>query len=146
MNVLYQLLVYIHVVSVIVSIGPFFILLNIAGRLRSAGPDETEAFLGIFRFAVRLTKHAGHVLVGTGVLLIYLGPWSWQTPWIAMTLFIMFASIFFLASAFSPKLKKFSDPYQDKNKLISKLTRSTWIYIALLVAMLWFMVVKPGLW
>ncbi|WP_071459660.1 hypothetical protein [Bacillus massilinigeriensis] len=143
MDHLYASLVYLHVLSVIVSIGPFFVLLYIGGNLRHAEGKETTFLLKIFHFSVRLTKHAGHVLVGTGVLLIYLGPWKWSTPWIVMTLLVMFSSIFFLARAFTPKLKKFHDPAVDKNLLITSLIRSTWIYIMLLSLMLWFMVIKP---
>lgn len=105
-----------------------------------------NAHLGTFRFVVWLAKHAGHVLVLSGVLLVLSGPWTWDTPWILMTLIILFCSLFFLARAFSPTLRKFSDDGIDKNELSDKLQRAVWIYIALLMIMLWFMVVKPYLW
>ena len=105
-----------------------------------------EAYLDTFRSVVRFTKHAGHVLVGSGILLVIYGPWSWDTPWLIMTLFIMFLSLFFLARAFSPTLLKIADEGQDRVKLAAKLKRTLWNYLLLLMAMLWFMVVKPVLW
>ncbi|WP_199484582.1 hypothetical protein [Peribacillus glennii] len=141
----YRLLIYVHVISVIVSIGPFFILLPIAKKLRM-GHMQVDGYLETFRFVVRLAKHSGHVLVGTGILLVVSGPWTWSTPWIVMTLVILFCSLFFLARAFSPTLQKFNQEGQNRRVLAEKLTRSIWIYIILLLAMLWFMVGKPDLW
>ncbi|WP_409304192.1 hypothetical protein [Peribacillus sp. SCS-155] len=146
MDVWYRIILYIHVFSVIVSIGPFFILLPIAQKLRSSAQAETNVYLETFRFVVRLTKHAGHVLVLTGVLLVILGPWTWATPWLVMTLLILVGSLFFLARAFSPTLRKFHETDRNQEMLADKLKRSVWIYIILLLAMLWFMVVKPYLW
>ncbi|UII56597.1 hypothetical protein LS684_03685 [Cytobacillus spongiae] len=142
----YRILIYIHVLSVIVSIGPFFVLFPLLKKLLAAKGNELEAYLDTFRFTVQLSKHSGHVLVGSGVLLVILGPWTWQTPWIVMTLIIMFASLFFLARAFSPILRKFQDPSYDREGLVAKLRRTIWTYLLLLSAMLWFMVVKPPLW
>ncbi|MDF0725841.1 hypothetical protein PY093_03820 [Cytobacillus sp. S13-E01] len=146
MDVWYRLLIYIHVVSAIVSIGPFFILLPLIKKLRMANVEVTNAYLDTFRFVVRLSKHSGHVLVGSGILLVVLGPWTWTTPWIVMTLLVMFLSLFFLARAFSPTLGKFAGEGQNKEELVAKLKRTVWIYIVLLLAMLWFMVTKPYLW
>jgi hypothetical protein len=142
----YRILIFIHVLSAIGSIGPFFILLPIINQLAKSTGETLTAYLNIFRFVVRLTKHMGHILVGSGVLLIIFGPWTWRTPWIIMTLVVMFLSIFFLARAFSPTLKKFKEEGHDRNRLSAKLKRTLWNYILLLLAMLWFMVVKPALW
>ncbi|MFZ3589677.1 hypothetical protein ACOI1C_10430 [Bacillus sp. DJP31] len=146
MDLLYRILLYIHVISVIASIGPFFILFPIVKKLRTAIEPEMSAYLDTFRFVVWLAKHAGHVLVVSGILLVILGPWTWGTPWIVMTLIILFASLLFLARAFSPTLRKFQEEDHNKDELASKLKRSIWIYIVLLMAMLWFMVGKPYLW
>jgi hypothetical protein len=146
MDWLYRFIIYLHVLSAIVSIGPFFLLLPIVKKLEAAAEEKLASYLEIFRVAVRLTKHAGHVLVGSGVLLVLMGPWTWGTPWIIMTLVLLFLSLFFLARAFSPTLRKFREHGQDRAELAAKLNRTTWIYILLLSAMLWFMVVKPTLW
>lgn len=146
MDHLYRILIYIHILSVIASIGPFFILLPVVKKLRVAVEAEMNAYLDIFRFAVRFAKHSGHVLVVSGILLVLSGPWTWSTPWILTTLIILFCSLLFLARAFSPTLRKFQEDGQNQEELTAKLNRSVWIYIILLLAMLWFMVVKPALW
>ncbi|WP_088014277.1 hypothetical protein [Gottfriedia acidiceleris] len=143
---LYRLLLYIHIASVILSIGPFFVLIPILKKLRTSESTIQQSYLDVFRSAVRLAKHAGHVLVASGVLLVLAGSWSWKTSWIVMTILLLVSSLFFLARAFSPTIRKFSEPGQDKGRLIYLLRRSIWIYIALLMVMLWFMVVKPTLW
>ncbi|RDU37115.1 hypothetical protein DRW41_10555 [Neobacillus piezotolerans] len=146
MDLVYRIIIYLHVASVIASIGPFFILLPIVKKLPDAVGKELEAYLALLKSVVRLSKHAGHVLIGTGVLLVILGPWTWKTPWIVGTLGLLFASLFFLGRAFSPTLRKFAEEGANKRALAAKLKRTIWIYIILLMAMLWFMVVKPKLW
>ena len=146
MDLLYRILIYIHVLSVIVSIGPFFILLPIAKKMHVVREAELNAYLDTFRFVVRLAMHSGHVLIVSGILLVISGPWTWSTPWIVMTLLILFCSLFFLARAFSPKLRKFQEKGANKEELAVKLQRTIWIYIILLITMLWFMIVKPTLW
>ncbi|MCM3584408.1 hypothetical protein M3182_01465 [Mesobacillus maritimus] len=142
----YRLLIYIHVLSAIGSIGPFFILFPIVKKLPQATGEALIAYIHTFRSVVLFTKHSGHVLVGSGVLLVLLGPWNWNTSWILMTLVIMFLSIFFLARAFSPTLKRFEEAAVNKHDLAKKLNRTLWNYLILLLVMLWFMVVKPTLW
>ncbi len=146
MNNLYLGLIFIHVISAVVSIGPLFVLFSVLHKMRHADPITEKAYISVFRSVVRLIKHAGHVLVGSGVLLVYLGPWSWLTPWIVMTIALMVISIFFLARAFSPTLLKFEDSTTNKQLLINQLHKSTWIYITLLALMLGLMVIKPSLW
>ncbi|MET3574564.1 hypothetical protein ABID49_000446 [Bhargavaea ullalensis] len=101
--------------------------------------------LSVFRSAVRLVKHAGHVLVATGVLLMFKG-YPWSTSWVVMTIVVMFASIFFLARAFKPVLAGLSARAGDRQALITVLNKKLWTYIILLLIMLWFMVAKPNLW
>ncbi|MCM3125499.1 MULTISPECIES: hypothetical protein [unclassified Mesobacillus] len=146
MDLLYRIIIYLHVASVIASIGPFFILMPIVKKLPDAVGRELEAHLALLKSVVRMSKHAGHVLIGSGVLLVILGPWTWKTPWIIGTLALLFASLFFLARAFSPTLRKFAEEGANKIELSAKLKRTIWTYIILLMSMLWFMVVKPNLW
>ncbi len=143
---IYQLVIYIHVVSAVASIGPFFVLLALVKKLQTAEGQVQETYIKGFQVAVRLVKHAGHALVLSGAVLVISGPWLWTTSWVLMTIVIMFSSIIFLARAFSPTLKKFREPGADKLALVSKLHRSVWMYMLLLIFMLWLMVAKPALW
>ncbi|MDQ0246421.1 hypothetical protein J2S09_004025 [Bacillus fengqiuensis] len=137
---------YIHISSVILSIGPFIVLLPMIGKLRSAQGPVQGIYLDAFRFVIRLSKHAGHVLVASGILLVIAGPWSWGASWIVATIFILVSSLFFLARAFSPAIRKIEERSQEKNAAVRTLHRAIWMYLFLLMAMLWFMVAKPVLW
>lgn len=146
MNWLHAIYLYTHIVSAIMSIGPFFILIPLLSKLRASELHVQQAYLDTFRSAVRLAKHAGHVLVVSGILLVMEGSWSWTTSWIVVTILILLSSLFFLARAFSPSIRKLSQPEANREQAMQKLTRAVWIYLALLMIMLWFMVAKPTLW
>ncbi|WP_343802386.1 hypothetical protein [Bacillus carboniphilus] len=146
MYTFYKLIVYIHVLSAVASIGPFFVLLPLLKKIKVAAGEEVPAYIQVFRSSTLLVKHAGHVLVGSGVVLIWLGSWPWSTSWIVMTLVVMFSSIIFLARAFTPTLKEFDTPSHDRGMLVAALHRAVWTYLGLLLLMLWFMVVKPVWW
>jgi uncharacterized membrane protein len=143
---MYSLLLFIHIMSAILSIGPFFVLVPLVKRMGAAQGEVLHAHIGTFKSATRLVKHAGHVLVASGALLLWQSPWQWTTSWIVLTLAVMISSIFFLARAFTPVLRKFGETNADQAALVKKLNRSLWIYIFLLVLMLWFMVDKPMFW
>ncbi|MBT2571383.1 hypothetical protein [Planococcus sp. ISL-110] len=143
---MYTLMLYAHVLSAALSIGPFFVLLPLVKRMETAAGDVLDSQVTTFKSAARLVKHAGHVLVATGILLIWQGPWEWGTSWIVCTLAVMVASVFFLARAFTPILHQFGNEDASQLLLVKKLKRSLWIYILLLLLMLWFMVDKPMFW
>lgn len=143
---MYSILLYAHIMSAILSIGPFFVLVPLIKRMATAKGEVLQAHIATFKSATRLVKHAGHVLVGSGILLIWQSAWEWSASWIVLTLAVMVGSIFFLARAFTPVLRKFNDPQADQTAIVKKLNRSLWIYIFLLLLMLWFMVDKPILW
>jgi hypothetical protein len=140
----YFVLLYMHIFSVILSIGPYFVLLPMLRRLRAEPFETLPVYLDSFTFTVRLTKHAGHVLVTTGILLAWLGHWSWRTPWIAATVIVLFASLFFLARAFSPLLRRLKEPHDNRMELVDRLRRALLIYLFVTLLMMWFMVAKPS--
>lgn len=143
---MYTVVLYLHIFSAILSIGPFFVLLPLVKRMDGAEDVVLSSQIATFRSAVRLVKHAGHVLVATGALLIWQSGWAWTDSWIALTLAVMAGSIFFLARAFKPVLRKFEEPGADRGVLLRELNRSIWLYVLLLGLMLWLMVAKPAFW
>lgn len=143
---MYTVVLYLHIFSAILSIGPFFVLLPLVKRMGGAEDVVLSSQIATFRSAVRLVKHAGHVLVATGALLIWQSGWAWTDSWIALTLAVMAGSIFFLARAFKPVLRKFEEPGADRGVLLRELNRSIWLYVLLLGLMLWLMVAKPAFW
>ncbi|MDV6377974.1 DUF2269 family protein [Sporosarcina sp. GW1-11] len=146
MNLYYGAVVFAHVVSAVISVGPLFLLLPLIRRLRTANAEAEEIYLAFIRVIIRLVMHAGHVLVVSGVLLIIFGPWPWHTSWVILTISVMLLSGVFLATGFSAVLKKFHESGNTKEEIIKKLRRTAWIYISLMLVMMWLMVQKPAVW
>lgn len=143
---MYELILFLHIFSAALSIGPFFVLVPMTQKMKKANNPELLVYLDVFRSAVRLVKHAGHVLVTTGILLIWQSAWTWGTSWIVMTIAVMVGSIVFLARAFTPVIKQFRAGERTQQELAAKLHQSAWLYIGILAVMLWFMTAKPTLW
>lgn len=143
---LYGAIVFVHVVSAVLSIGPLFLLMPIIKRLQNVETPIENAFLSIIKVIIRIVMHAGHVLVVSGVLLLLTGPWPWYTSWIIATVVVLLLSGFFLSTGFTKVLKKFHLPDSNKVEILAKLNQTSWIYIGLMLIMLWLMVQKPVLW
>ncbi|NHN30703.1 hypothetical protein G9U52_12755 [Paenibacillus sp. S3N08] len=129
-----------------VAIGPFFVLIPMLSKMRQAEGTLLSAYLDSFHFTVRLSKHTGHVLVGSGLLLMWLGGWPWTTPWVAGTFIVLIASLFFMARAFSPTIRRLRQPDHDRGQLVNKLSRALYMYMFVLFLMLYLMIMKPALW
>ncbi|MBM7610684.1 hypothetical protein JOD29_004001 [Lysinibacillus composti] len=142
----HTLFLYIHVLSAVVSIGPLFALIPILKRMEKARESEMSGFVQSFQSAITVVKHAGHVLVISGVMLIVISGWTWTTSWVLLTNIVMVGSIVFLARAFKPTIQTFGTAQYNRHEFILKLRRKTWQYIGLLLIMLWLMVVKPSFW
>ncbi|MEB2302124.1 DUF2269 family protein [Lysinibacillus xylanilyticus] len=143
---IYTLLLYIHILSAVLSIGPLFVVLTIVKKMRTASHIEMSPYIEAFKGAITIVKHSGHVLVASGILLMWHAGYHWNTSWIVLTFLVMFASIVFLARAFKPTLQTFNTSAYDQQKFASLLHRKAWMYILLLLIMLWLMVAKPVLW
>lgn len=143
---IYGILVFSHIVSAVLSIGPLFLLMPIIRRLRGVDAAVEQAYLSVINVVIRIVMHAGHVLVFTGVLLLILGPWPWYSSWVIMTLAVLLLSAVFLSRGFTLVLRKFHDPGADKNVMLNRLNNTSWAYIGLMLIMLWLMVQKPMLW
>lgn len=143
---IYSLVIFMHVVSAVLSTGPLFILMPVIKRLRGVSSDIELAYMSVIKVVIRIVMHAGHALVVTGVLLILLGPWPWYTSWVVMTVIVMGISGVFLATGFTRVLRTFDMPEVNKNELLDRLNQTSWFYIALMLIMLWLMVQKPVFW
>lgn len=143
---MYTFIIFTHVISAVLSIGPFFVLFPLLNRMKGKNKEMIDTSLEVFQAAIRLVKHAGHVLVGSGILLVWQGNWPWTTSWVVMTIVVMVSSIVFLARAFKPNIREYRAGTIDLDTLIKKLKSNVWKYILLLLLMLWFMVAKPNLW
>ncbi|WP_342470603.1 hypothetical protein [Ureibacillus sp. FSL K6-3587] len=146
MNLLHTVFLYIHILSAVISIGPLVTLIPITKKMETADEKEMVGFVKSFQLAITVVKHAGHILVLSGAILVMISGWTWRDSWIVLTLAIMFLSIVFLARAFKPTLNTFGTNAFKKEEFISKLRKATWKYIFLLLIMLWLMVSKPMFW
>ncbi|WP_246020407.1 hypothetical protein [Lysinibacillus telephonicus] len=145
-RMVYTFFLYTHILSAIISIGPLFALLLILKKMDSLEESQLWGFVQLFQSIITIIKHAGHVLVISGIILIILSGWTWTTSWVVLTILVMLGSIIFLARAFKPTIHTFGTTDFNKEIFIIKLRKSTWLYIFLLLVMLWFMVAKPELW
>ncbi|WP_223554681.1 MULTISPECIES: hypothetical protein [Lysinibacillus] len=143
---IYTLLLYIHILSAILSIGPLFVVLPIVKKMRTAFYVEMSPYIEAFKGAITIVKHSGHVLVASGIILMWHAGYHWSTSWIVLTFLVLLASIVFLARAFKPTLRTFNTHAYDQQKFASLLHKKAWMYILLLLIMLWLMVAKPVLW
>jgi len=144
--VFYTLFLYIHIVSAVGSIGPLFSLIPIIKKMESTDESQLSGLVQSFQSAITVVKHAGHILVFSGILLIIFSGWMWTTSWVVLTIAIMIGSIVFLARAFKPTLKTYGTQDFQKEIFVKKLGKATWQYIFILLVMLWLMVAKPVLW
>lgn len=145
-NMLHTVFLYIHILSAVVSIGPLVSLIPMTKKMETAKEQEMVGYVQSFQTAITVVKHAGHILVLSGAVLVFISGWNWTTSWVVLTIAIMVISIVFLASAFKPTLRTFGTPEYQKEAFIVKLRKATWKYIFLLLVMLWLMVDKPMLW
>lgn len=102
---IYTLLLYIHILSAILSIGPLFVVLTIVKKMRTASHVEMPPYIESFKGAITIVKHSGHVLVASGILLMWHVGYHWSTSWVVLTFLVMFASIVFLARAFNRRYR-----------------------------------------
>lgn len=143
----YSLVIYIHIVSAILSIGPFFVLFPLLRKMENTtNMIAFEAYLESFQTGVNVVKNAGHSLVLFGLIAVWIGPWTIMTSWIFITLVMLILSVVYLARAFKPTIKKFGTPEFEQIKFVEKLRQGVVIYTVLLLIMLWLMVVKPTLY
>ncbi len=102
---IYTLLLYIHIVSAILSIGPLFVVLPIVKKMNTAAHIEMPPYIEAFKGAINIVKHSGHVLVVSGILLMWHAGYHWSTSWIVLTFLVMLASIVFFGKSIQTNLK-----------------------------------------
>ena len=143
---LYTFILYIHIISAIGSVGPLFVLLVLLSRMKKIHANEWNGYVQSLQGSIDVVRHAGHLVVISGILLIVFGSWSFTHSWVVLTLILLVASLVFLASAFKPTMQTYGSDTFNKEQFIATLQRNTWIYIMLLLIILGLMVYKPILW
>lgn len=114
--------------------------------METAEETALVGYVHSFQAGITAVKHGGHVLVISGLLLMWRGGWAWHTSWLVLTFILLISSTYFLATAFKPTMQTFGTPDFERQRFIKKLRNSTWLYVILMMITLWFMVAKPVLW
>lgn len=143
---LYKMIVFIHVVSAVAAIGPLFSIFPILARIEKAKDRDIKGLIEGLRGVVRAVSLGGHVLIISGIVLLWISGWSWKTSWILATIILLIVSLFFLAKAFKPAWRIAESEHFQKGAFIAVMKRATILYIIIMLMMLWLMVVKPQLW
>lgn len=143
---LYKTIVFIHVVSAVAAIGPLFSIFPILARIEKAKDRDIKGLIEGLRGVVRAVSLGGHVLIISGIVLLWMSGWSWKTSWILATIILLIVSLFFLAKAFKPAWRIAESEHFQKGAFIAVMKRATILYIIIMLMMLWLMVVKPQLW
>lgn len=144
---MYLFLVNIHIVSAIVSTIPVLLFIPILIELRRATVSRRADLLAIYSKIVWVIKHAGHVLITSGVLQIWVGGWSVFTPWILSSLVIILGALFFIARAFTPIINALLESGDtDIQPLIFRLARASFLYALIMIFVGYLMLAKPSLW
>ena len=143
---LYKMIVFTHVVSAVAAIGPLFSIFPILARIEKAKDRDIKGLIEGLRGVVRAVSLGGHVLIISGIVLLWMSGWSWKTSWILATIILLIVSLFFLAKAFKPAWRIAESEHFQKGAFIAVMKRATILYIIIMLMMLWLMVVKPQLW
>ena len=152
MNV-YLLLKWVHVLAAIVAVGSnltYFAWLRLGGRSQS---NTNFALRGIKYLDDRLANPSYVVLVVTGVAMMLVNRLPLMTPWIFVPIILVVVTMVVAMITFSPALQrqmKLADSPQYDSKEYRSIARrvivSGTVISVLVVAITFFMVVKPALW
>ncbi len=143
---IYKIALFLHILSAVVATGPLFAIFPMLKRMEKIEGVLEQGMIEGLRGAVRAVSLAGHFIVPTGLILLLLGGWSWNTSWVLATIIMLVASLLFLAKAFKPAWHLAEAEHFDKRLFIHTMRNATIKYILIMIVMLWLMVVKPQLW
>ncbi len=150
---IYDIFKWLHVLFAIAALGSnltYGILLGQAAKR----PEALRFTLDTIRVLdSRLANPSYGLLLLTGLIMIFIGPWSLATPWILLSLIIYVGVALLGLLVYSPTLRgqiasaENSGPdseeyraYARRGNLLGLLT------IALVVGIVFLMVTKPALW
>ena len=150
---LYDWLLFFHILCAIVWVGGAIALQIIAIRVNRRGPAAAYSLLADFEFiGTRVFMPASILLLGLGIWMVAIGPWSFGQTWILLAL-AMFAYSFVSGAFFlSPQLKKTREVADEKGSdsaEVGELTRRLFLVsrveLVFLVLIVADMVLKPFL-
>lgn len=150
--VLYDWLLFFHILAAITWVGGTLTMQILATRIRAAGDNEQiYEMAGHFEFiGTRIFTPVSLVLLGLGIWMVAIGPWSFGMTWIDLA-FLMFAYSF-VSGAFylGPTLKKARETAdregvdsEQVQVLLKRLFTVSRVELAFLILIVMDMVLKP---
>jgi uncharacterized membrane protein len=151
---LYEVLLFAHLTFVAVWVGGDAMLQFVYLRARREGPERTLAFLADVEWlGTRVLLPSALAVVGFGVWLVLNSPaWEFSQTWVTLGLVMFLASAITGAAFLGPEAGRVfrlgGDRGAADSEVQSRIARALWISrieMILLIAVIFDMVVKPGL-
>jgi uncharacterized membrane protein len=149
----YALIKWLHVLAAITALGAnltYGVWLSLASRDQSS---LAFALRGIRFLDNRIANPAYGLLLVTGLLTVYVGGLPLSTPWILVALVLYVITVLVGILGFSPALRRqitFAESHGPSSPEYQQAARQGLQFgiltIALVVAIVFLMVVKPALW
>jgi len=140
-----------HIVAAIVAVGSNVTYFVWLAQARSGTSTDGSMLEGIRAVDARLANPAYIVLPITGIAMVFVGDWEFDTLWIAVAIVLYVAMAAFAGLFFTPSLKRqtalarTSDRTDEDYEAASRRTTMTGVITMVLVAgILYLMVIKPS--
>ncbi|MCM3568640.1 DUF2269 family protein [Neobacillus mesonae] len=150
MNILYEILVLLHVLAAIVGIGPAFIL-PVLGKSAKTG-SQLRFIFGVIQRINKFPKTGGITLIVTGILLMIVGKLGFSVLWLNLSLILFVIIEVIIIGFIEPNMKKivqlvmasqgekFPDGYAESMKRIMPLEGTVHLLTFIIILL---MVIKP---
>lgn len=149
----YEVIKFLHVLAVIVWVGGGVLFQVLLARTKRLGPDAMATFTQAGEWtSTRIFMPASFAALGSGIWLVVDGPWSFADTWITLGLIGFAISAINGSANLGPTSKKMKELIADKGpadpgvqRLARRLDVAGRIDLLVLIAVVFDMVVKPGL-
>ena len=103
----YRFLVLLHVLAVIVGFGSTFVYPILGNHGKNHPGLEGKGISNASQVAGRkLTEPAIYAAGALGVILVFVGPFEWEDPWVGLSLLVYVAALFFSLFVHQPNLRR----------------------------------------
>jgi uncharacterized membrane protein len=149
----YELLLFVHIVSVIVWLGGGFCLQLLGARVRAAGDPERTARFGrdVAWIGSRVFSPSSLLALVSGILLVVEGNWDWGEPYVSVGLLVWLVSFLVGVGFLGPTSRKVAELVEREGPASAEAARrmgQVFLYsrieLVLLVVVVFMMVVKLG--
>ncbi|HEX2293819.1 MAG TPA: DUF2269 family protein [Actinomycetota bacterium] len=149
---LYELLLFVHVLAAATWVGGAVVLKVQSDRALRADPDRAaELALETERVGKSVLMPASIVLLVAGLWMVFEGDWGFEPLWIKLGLGIYVVSAVAGAAFLGPLYKQVGELRAERGAgdadltaRLQRLSALSWVDMALLVAAVFVMTVKPG--